>query len=165
MHTRPTHESYRRKPKCWNGGAEEQKHPWDSNLQTFVPMINYSAMKNLVWTIKSTQSIRVKYIHKYLHAWTLMWPKETAKKLSPPFFLLFFAFWFLFFVFLWVLSSTELILITNRKDLLRKKTSHWVKAFPGDSKFEIRFLIWEKKNLSLFQQKQYKENTWADWSP
>lgn len=120
VHSTPTCGSYRRIPKCWNDAAEEQKHPWDSNLQTFIPMINYSAMRNFIWIIKSAQSTKVKYIQKYLQAWTLMWPKETAKKPCSCFFFL---------------SSAELIPITNWKDLLRKKTGHWVEAFPGDTKF------------------------------
>lgn len=49
-----------------------------------------------------------------------MWPKETEKKHSPYYFFL---------------SSAELIAITNRKDLLRIKSGHWVEAFPGDMKF------------------------------
>lgn len=119
LHTTPTHEGYKRIQKSWNGAAEEEKQPWDPNLQAFFPMINYSAMRNLIWIIKSTQSTKVKYIRKYLQAWTLIWPEEAAEKLCPYF----------------PLSSAELIPIPNRKDFFRKKTTHWTAASPGYTEF------------------------------
>lgn len=118
LHTTVTNESYKRIQKRLNGAAEEEKQPWDPNLQTFFPMINYSAMRNLIWIIKSTQSTKVKYIHKYLQAWTLIWPEEVAEKLHPYF----------------SLSSVDLIPITNRKDFCRKKASHWMAASAGYTK-------------------------------
>lgn len=119
LHTTSTHEGYKRIQKSWNGAAEEEKQPWDPNLQTFFPMINYSATKNLIWIIKSTQSTKAKYIHKYLQAWTLIWPKEVADKLCPYF----------------SLSSIELIPIIIRKDFFRKKASHWMAASPQYTEF------------------------------
>lgn len=126
----------------WKG-----KQPWDPNLQTFFPMINYSAMRNLIWIIKgikSTQNTKVKHIDKYLQVWTLIWPEEAGEKLSIIFF---------------VLSCAN---SHHCRKVWFRKNSHWLADSLVTQGCNSDFQFQEK--LSLSQQKD-NESMCADCCP